>query len=240
MRKLPRILTILLVSSFSPCLPLPVSAAAPTPAELAIPALDDGLPGKGPLRRFTWFNKLWLKKRTAWAKRVDADQGALVFYGDSITQGWGDDFSGAFPGVKTANRGISGDTTRGLLIRLDQDVLTLNPSGIVLLIGTNDIEEVARADAIVSNVELLVQRIRDHNAAIPIILCATFPSDPTKDRGPDLINDLNTRYRAAFKGHPQVRILDTWTSRPTASLSKRPIPTGRLPPATPRFSMAGT
>ena len=217
MRKLPRILTILLVSSFSPCLPLPVSAAAPTPAELAIPALDDGLPGKGPLRRFTWFNKLWLKKRTAWAKRVDADQGALVFYGDSITQGWGDDFSGAFPGVKTANRGISGDTTRGLLIRLDQDVLTLNPSGIVLLIGTNDIEEVARADAIVSNVELLVQRIRDHNAAIPIILCATFPSDPTKDRGPDLINDLNTRYRAAFKGHPQVRILDTWTLFANAS-----------------------
>ena len=211
MRKLPLLLAVLLVSSFSPSLLIPASAASPASSELAIPALDDDVPGKGPLRRYTWFNELWLKKRTAWAERVDADQGALVFYGDSITQGWGDDFKGAFPGIKTANRGISGDTTRGVLLRLDQDVLTLNPSGIVLLIGTNDIEEVARADAIVSNVELLVQGIREHNPDIPIILCATFPSDPSKSRGPDLINDLNARYRAAFKGHPQVRILDTWT-----------------------------
>ncbi|MDB4473792.1 GDSL-type esterase/lipase family protein [Opitutaceae bacterium] len=210
MRKLPLLLTVLLVSSFSPCLLIPVSADSPTSSELAIPALDDDVPGKGPLRRYTWFNNLWLEKRTAWAERVEADQGALVFYGDSITQGWGDDFKGAFPDIKTANRGISGDTTRGLLLRLDQDVLALNPSGIVLLIGTNDIAEVARADAIVSNVELLVQRIHDHNADIPIILCATFPSDPSKDRGPELINDLNARYRAAFSGHPQVRILDTW------------------------------
>ncbi len=187
----------------------PSSKSEPTP-ELSVPVLDDGLPGKGPLRRYTWFNNLWLKKRTAWAQRVDADQGALVFFGDSITQGWGDDFKGAFPGVKTANRGISGDTTRGLLVRLDGDVLALNPTGIVLLIGTNDIEEVARADAIVGNVKLLVDRISDHNPDIPILLCATFPSDPSKDRGPDLISDLNAQYRATFKGHPQVRILDTW------------------------------
>ncbi len=210
MRKLPLILAVIAASTLTPSLQLPASAAPLAPTELAIPALDDGLPGKGPLRRYSWFNRLWLEKRTAWAERIDSDQGALVFYGDSITQSWGNDFKGAFPDIKTANRGISGDTTRGLLIRLDQDVLALNPSGIVLLIGTNDIEEVARADAIVSNVELLVQGIRDHNADIPIILCAVFPSDPTKSRGPDLINDLNARYRAAFKGHPQVRILDTW------------------------------
>lgn len=188
------------------------SAQPAAPAyDLAIPAVDNGLPGRGPLRRHTWFQKLWLEKREAWAKRIDADQGALVFFGDSITQGWGDDFNGAFPGVNTANRGISGDTTRGLLLRLDHDVLALNPSGIVLLIGTNDIEEVARADAIVGNVKLLVKRITAHSPDIPIILCETFPSSPRKDRGPDLIRDLNARYRAAFKGHAQVIILDTWT-----------------------------
>jgi len=36
----------------------------------------------------------------------------------------GDDLGGNFPGIKVANRGISGDTTRGVLIRLDEDVLT--------------------------------------------------------------------------------------------------------------------
>ena len=46
---------------------------------------------------------------------VAADQGAVVFLGDSITQGWGDNFGNSFPGLKTANRGISGDTTRGPL-----------------------------------------------------------------------------------------------------------------------------
>lgn len=213
MRTLPRLLTVLAIASavFAPSLHAKPNQAAPPAYELAIPAVDDGLPGRGPLRRHTWFQKLWLEKRSKWAKQVEADQGALVFFGDSITQGWGDDFDGAFPGVKTANRGISGDTTRGLLLRLDRDVLALNPSGIVLLIGTNDIEEVARADAIVSNVQLLVDRISAHNSTLPIILCATFPSDPSKRRGPDLINDLNARYRAAFKGHAQVRILDTWS-----------------------------
>ena len=43
--------------------------------------------------------------------------------------------------AKVANRGISGDTTRGVLIRMEEDVLSLNPSGVVLLIGTNDLEE---------------------------------------------------------------------------------------------------
>src|SRR5437016_1518608 len=66
---------------------------------LGIPATDDGLPGAGPIRRYDWFRSLWLKRRSAWAARVDKDQHALVFLGDSITQGWGDDFGGSFPGV---------------------------------------------------------------------------------------------------------------------------------------------
>src|SRR5579872_3825677 len=92
-----------------------------------IPATDDGLPGAGPIRRYDWFRNLWSDRRSAWAKRVAADQKALVLLGDSITQGWGDDLGGSFPGVKIANRGISGDTTRGMLIRLREDVLALNP-----------------------------------------------------------------------------------------------------------------
>ena len=107
-------------------------------SDLRIPATDDGLPGTGPLRRYEWFQNLWLEKRQGWAKQVQADQDALVFYGDSITQGWGD-IGKAFPGIKCANRGISGDTTRGLLVRLQGDVLSLNPKGVVLLIGTNDL-----------------------------------------------------------------------------------------------------
>ena len=127
--------------------PLYTPAAETTPenARWQIPATDDGLPGTGPIRRYDWFRNLWAQRRTEWAKRVQRDQGALVFLGDSITQGWGDAMGGSFAGVKVANRGISGDTTRGVLIRLPEDVLVLNPSGVVILIGTNDLEEQAEA-----------------------------------------------------------------------------------------------
>ena len=60
---------------------------------------------------------------------------------------------------KVANRGISGDTSRGLLARLDDDVLALNPRGIVLLIGTNDIEVKVPPEGIAANVKLLLEKI---------------------------------------------------------------------------------
>src|SRR5690606_21308123 len=70
------------------------AAAAPVVAtdrhNLAIPATDEGLPGEGPIRRYDWFQKLWIERRAGWAARVQQDQNALVFLGDSITQGWGD------------------------------------------------------------------------------------------------------------------------------------------------------
>ena len=169
------------------------------------------MPGVGPLRRHSWFQKLWFDRRKAWSQQVDADQGAVVFLGDSITQGWGDDFKGSFPGIKTANRGISGDTTRGVLLRMEEDVIALNPSAVVLLIGTNDIEEVARNDAITQNLSLIIERLQAHRADLPIILCEVFPSSPVKQRGPEFIRDLNARYRAAVKGNSGVIVLDTWT-----------------------------
>ena len=88
---------------------------APFQDPFAIPATDDGLPGAGPIRRYDWFQKLWRERRAQWATEREQDRGAVVFLGDSITQGWGGGLGAAFPGVKVANRGISGDTTRGVL-----------------------------------------------------------------------------------------------------------------------------
>src|SRR3954454_1965918 len=88
-----------------------------------IPASDEGLPGAGPIRRYEWFQKTWRDRRSKWARDAAKDHGAVVFLGDSITQGWHDNMDGSFPGMKVANRGISGDTTRGVLIRLQEDVI---------------------------------------------------------------------------------------------------------------------
>jgi lysophospholipase L1-like esterase len=179
-------------------------------ARFQIPATDEGLPGQGPIRRYDWFKNLWVSKRAAWAQRVQADHHAVVLLGDSITQGWGEDFSGWFPGVKIANRGISGDTTRGVLIRLKEDVLALEPAAVVLLIGTNDLEEKAEPETIADNLKLILAELEKSNSSMPIILCEVFPSSESKKRPADKIKQINKLYAAAVKGNAQITLLETW------------------------------
>ncbi len=188
-----------------------VAQQSSTKPSVELPASDEGLPGAGPIRRYDWFKNLWTQKRTVWARQVDKDQKSLVFLGDSITQGWGDDMGGSFPGVKVANRGISGDTTRGMLIRLKDDVLSLNPSGVVLLMGTNDLEEKAEPETIAGNFKLILAELKKHNAKMPVIVCQVFPSSASKSRPADKIKKVNELYAAAVKGDPQVTLIETWT-----------------------------
>jgi lysophospholipase L1-like esterase len=190
---------------------VPVHAQEKAASSIEIPATDEGLPGAGPIRRYDWFKGLWNQRRAAWAKSVDKDQKALVFLGDSITQGWGDDLHGSFPGVKVANRGISGDTTRGMLIRLKDDVLALNPTGVVLLMGTNDLEENAEPETIAGNVKLILAALKKHDPKLPVIVCQVFPSSDSKKRPASKIKQLNDLYFKAIKGDPQFILIETWT-----------------------------
>ena len=210
---LPLALLALVLTSITPPMLTAADAPAPKPAidpRYEIPATDDGLPGTGPIRRYEWFRKLWSEKRTAWAKRVAQDQGSVVFLGDSITQGWGNELERQFPGVKLANRGISGDTTRGVLIRMQEDVLALKPAAVVLLIGTNDLEEKATPEIIAANLKLILAALKQHNPKMPIVLCQVFPSSESKKRSAADIKKVNTLYAAAVKGDAQITFIETW------------------------------
>jgi lysophospholipase L1-like esterase len=190
----------------------PLARAQKADAKLQIPETDDGLPGAGPIRRADWFKNLWLARRSAWASRAQQDQGAVVLLGDSITQGWeGTDVAAAFPGVKLANRGISGDTSRGVLIRLNDDVLALKPAAVILLIGTNDIGDSAEPETITGNLKLILAELKKHDAKMPIVLCQVMPSSASKQRPADKIVQLNKLYAGAVKGDPQVTLIETWT-----------------------------
>jgi lysophospholipase L1-like esterase len=188
------------------------SVAAPRVAAdpFTLPASDDGLPGAGPLRRYDWFQRLWRERRLDWAKRIEQDRGSVVFLGDSITQGWGGGLGAAFPGMKVANRGISGDTTRGVLIRLEEDVLSLQPRAIVLLIGTNDLEEGASPETAAGNLKLILAALEKHDAHLPILLCQVFPSSAAKKRPAEQIRKLNALVLAAVRGNRQVTFVETW------------------------------
>jgi uncharacterized protein (TIGR02246 family) len=63
----------------------------------------------------------------------------VVFYGNSITEGWAQFFPAMFPGKPYIGRGISGQTTPQMLVRFRQDVVALKPKVVVVLAGTNDI-----------------------------------------------------------------------------------------------------
>jgi lysophospholipase L1-like esterase len=176
-----------------------------------IPATDEGLAGAGPIRRYDWFQNLWKTRRAQFAAQAAEQQGAIVFLGDSITQGWGDDFGGRFGDLKLANRGISGDTTRGMLVRLHEDVLSLNPAAVVMLMGTNDLEEQADPPTIVANIRLILNEIKAHDADVPIVLCQVMPSSESKNRPADKIREINRLLAAEVKGDPQITLLDSWT-----------------------------
>jgi lysophospholipase L1-like esterase len=202
-------IVVFLTASGSPqSHPTPVSS--PLPSIEQLPETDDGLPGAGPIRRYEEFRALWQARHALWSARVKKDQGAVVFVGDSITQDWGDDMGGNFPGVKVANRGISGDTTRGVLIRIQEDVLALHPRAVVILAGTNDLEEEADPETIAGNMALILEALRARGRDMPILLCEVFPSSAAQKRSRERITKVNQLYASLVKGNPQVTLLDTW------------------------------
>jgi lysophospholipase L1-like esterase len=206
------LLTCILACSVLPCVPLRgQDAVATAVSSLEIPATDDGLPGAGPIRRADWFQNLWRNRRSTFAANADKNRGAVVFLGDSITQGWQDDFRGDFADMRVANRGISGDTTRGMLIRLEEDVLDLDPAGVVMLMGTNDLEENAEPATIAGNVALIISAIKEHDGDVPVVLCLVMPSSASKSRSAEKITQLNQLIQEQVKGDPQITILDTWS-----------------------------
>ncbi|UXB18735.1 SGNH/GDSL hydrolase family protein [Stenotrophomonas maltophilia] len=104
-------------------------------------------------------------------------QPRVVFFGDSITEGWGAEGSaGFFPGKGWLNRGISGQTTAQMLVRFPQDVLALKPQVVVILAGTNDIAGNTGPSTqamIEDNLHAMVDLARAHGIAV--VLASVLP-----------------------------------------------------------------
>ena len=102
------------------------------------------------------------------------DENRVVFFGDSITDGWRLDES--FPGKPYVNRGISGQTTAQMLLRFRQDVIGLKPAAVVILAGTNDIAGntgTATQAMIEDNLQSMAELARAHG--IRVVLASVLP-----------------------------------------------------------------
>lgn len=121
------------------------------------------------------------------AKKGDID---LLFMGDSITDFWRNSgaagvvnppragkavFDKYYGAIKTANFGISGDTTQGVLFRLqDGEGQGFQPKAIMLMIGTNNGATCSSAE-IAEGVGAIVLELRKDFPAAKILLLAIFP-----------------------------------------------------------------
>jgi lysophospholipase L1-like esterase len=108
-----------------------------------------------------------LKKRPADPKRV-------VFMGDSITDLWR--LEEYFPSKPYVNRGIGGQTTPQMLVRMYPDVIDLKPAIMVVLAGTNDIARNTgpmTSEMIQENIMAMTELAQHHG--IKVILCSILP-----------------------------------------------------------------
>ncbi len=124
------------------------------------------------------------------------DPGRVVFLGDSITDGWR--LAQYFPEKPYVNRGISGQTTPQMLVRLFPDVINLQPAALIILAGTNDISRNTgpeTAEMIQDNFRAMTELAQKRG--IKVILCSLTPvSDytsrkQTERRPPSDILKLN-------------------------------------------------
>jgi lysophospholipase L1-like esterase len=168
------------------------------------------LPGKGPVQTSNDFPQTWAQRHAGWARRGDKDKGAVIFLGDSVIQGW-HSLANAFPSIKVANRGIGGDTTRGVLYRLKADVLDLNPKAVVLLIGTNDIGLGGNPEDAADNIKAILLAIRNSNPNMPIIVCKVMPRSDQNQHPADRIKRLNALVEDFVKSRPNFVECDTWS-----------------------------
>ena len=86
-----------------------------------------------------WANLEKYKGSNQELKKSNSGKDRVVFIGDSITEGWSDFSPKFFQQNNFVNRGISGQTTPQMLIRIKPDAVRLDPKMIVINGGTNDI-----------------------------------------------------------------------------------------------------
>ncbi|MGJ5820287.1 SGNH/GDSL hydrolase family protein [Paludibaculum fermentans] len=118
-------------------------------------------------------------------KALAPESGRVVFMGDSITDGW--KLQQQFPGKPYVNRGISGQTTQQMLVRMYPDVIALKPAAMIVLAGTNDIARntgPVTLGMITDNLRAMT--VLAKASGIKVILCSVMPvSDYTQRKQTD-------------------------------------------------------
>ncbi len=125
-----------------------------------------------------YMGKGWLLRHQQLKEAYLAAKGErIIFGGDSITQGWNKAiWAEKLQGRGIYNFGINGDCTENLLARLrDTDLAKNPPSGVILLIGTNNINMKNSINDVSSGVESIIDYIQTAAPQCKILLIPILP-----------------------------------------------------------------
>jgi acyl-CoA thioesterase-1 len=151
------------------------------------------------------------------AGAAQAQSVRVVALGDSNTAGFGVGSQAAFPArlegllrsagldVQVLNAGISGDTTAGMLARLDSAV----PPGTSLVVvqgGYNDLRRGGTRDTIAANVEAILGRLRARG--VRAVLCGFYnePWGALARRNGAVLVDSSTCYDPGNRGFDELHM----------------------------------
>ncbi len=149
----------------------------------------------------------------------------VIALGDSLTAGIGAPPGSGYVGyleqfanVEIINAGVSGDTTRGALARLQRDVLDRNPKIVLVALGGNDVLRKIPEDETFGNLRLIITQTQQAGALV-ILIGFDFPLKSSYERRyaelaeelgcpfvPDVMDDVfNNRELMADSVHPNAR-----------------------------------
>ncbi|GMQ58291.1 SGNH/GDSL hydrolase family protein [Vallitalea sediminicola] len=125
--------------------------------------------------------------------------GGIVFIGDSLTEHFM--VSEFFSEHYVINRGISGDTTYGVLCRLKESAFDLKPKKIFLLIGINDVGNEKDPGYIINNTKLIIKKFKNKLPKTKIYVQSIYP----------VYKDVNNRIKKKIVGNrdnKQIQIIN--------------------------------
>lgn len=116
------------------------------------------------------FSKNEIKQTPYWHSKVKLwdelpIKAKIVMLGDSITEGV--DWNEILQDNIVVNRGISGDTTSGLLKRIHH-VVELSPSIVFIMIGVNDFGSRINIDTVFNNYKSIIEILRGKGITVVV------------------------------------------------------------------------
>jgi lysophospholipase L1-like esterase len=127
-------------------------------------------------------------------ENFNSSTGQIVFVGDSITDLYKLDSYYADLDLASYNRGIGGDTTQGVIDRLNVSIFDIMPSKIVLMIGTNDVNGNVQNEKILSNYRIIFDEIKKNQPTVDVFVMSIIPQnkDIEKAAGIDVTKNNKT------------------------------------------------